>query len=155
MTQRDQSESQLIELVEAWGADPAAWPDEARTPAAVAALMDPTPGLAHALAEARKIDDLLTRLPVVQAPAGLAGRILADAPAPRRARWRGLRDIFAAAGPTGVLWPAGAALASLATGVFIGLQMVSAHEPVGSGDEAIYVALGLQSFDSGLEEAFE
>lgn len=155
MSEPDLSEHRLIELVDAWGVDPAGWPDEARTPSVFAALSDPTPALAKALAEARETDELLTGLIVAQAPAGLAERILADAPEPARLQWRGLGDIFRSAGPSGALWPAGAALASLATGVFIGLQMADVPEPVEPVDEAIYAALGLQNFDSGLEGDFE
>ena len=155
MNNQDLTERRLIELIDAWGADPAGWPVDARTPAVLAALEDPSPAVGGARRAAHELDLRLARLPQAEPPAGLAGKILAGAPAPRKFRpgWRS--GVIGALLPSGQVWPAGAALASLAIGLVIGLQAAETAEPDGTDDEVIYAALGLQTYDAGLGEGLE
>lgn len=90
----------------------------------------------------RELDDILARLPVAQAPDGLAARILADAP---KAKRPGLfSQIGGALFPGGQRWPAGAALASLFIGLTTGYaataqEQVYTDEP----DAVVSSAFGL------------
>lgn len=96
-------------LAEAYGGDIAGWPVEER--AAAAALIAARPALAQdVLAAARSLDAALDDWRSVPASAALIDRIVAGAPAPRRApRWRGwlmpagLGAGLAAAGVAGLL----------------------------------------------------
>lgn len=153
MTDKTLSEEELVALIGAYGADPEAWPEATRA-AAGAALALPSPAVSEALAEARALDALLADLPEFRPPAGLAKRILADAPSPPRAAggvWRRLKE---RALPGGQLWPAGAALASLVMGLLIGLNLpaTSAGEADEDAEAAIYAALGVDTFGVSLDE---
>lgn len=144
------TEIRLIELVDAWGADPALWPEQPGD-SALSILAAPGPRLAAALADARALDEALADLPMVPVPAGLERAILAAAPKPAPPRGASLWQ-----------WPArlfagtGAAMASLVLGVSIGLAgaapaQASLQEP----DGAVYAALGLDAYSLDIAEDLE
>ncbi|NBC20871.1 MAG: hypothetical protein GVY06_07480 [Alphaproteobacteria bacterium] len=150
MTTPSESQARLVALVEAWGADPKAWPEAERTQAALAGLADPGPSLRTALAEARTLDESLAAIPAMDPPEGLAERVLAEAPAARRPAARWLASALEALFPDGRLWPAGAALASLAIGLVIGWQLDGPSGTLETDDDVIYAALGLQALETGM-----
>lgn len=77
-------ESRLMEIIEAYGADPARWPAEAQDAAAAIARQAPETksAVTLALAEARRLDALLAHAPSGQVREGLLHAVLASAPPP-------------------------------------------------------------------------
>lgn len=72
---RTASADRVRQIVDAYGADPARWPQKDR--AALNAGVDAAPELDPSLAHARQLDTLLDRLPAEKPSAGLIGRIMA------------------------------------------------------------------------------
>lgn len=139
------TDERLIELIEAYGADPAGWP-EPWDEAGRAALMAPGPRLAAVLEAAEGLDRMLAGLAPVDPPAGLAARILETAPAPPPVRRSGRLAGFLSGR---ALWPAPAALASLVLGLMIGVSLPGDTSGSSDGaDAAIHAALGLEDFNS-------
>jgi len=138
MTENDKQRLKLV--LEAYGADPARWPEADRHLAAAAG----SPGLRRAKA----IDAVLTAATAPQAPAGLASRIAASAVAqtsnvvafaPRSARKL-------------PYWPAAAALAaSLAIGIYLGATSPGDMFFPATGTAALDDPLGLMNFDQSDE----
>lgn len=154
------TQDRVLDLIGAYGSDPESWPEDERE-AARALLREDPARFEAALAEARLLDEALLRAPVPDTPAGLAERILADAPRAQSAR-TGLRALAARFGdfvfPNGARWPAGATLAALVMGMSAGLVTVPANasEDYDSAEEQVlYAALGFDSFDTYGQEGAE
>lgn len=83
------TEARLLEILDSWGADPAAWPAGER--AGALALLQARPDLfGQALAEALALDELLAALPLPMPSDALTASILSGAVPgrpPRAARW--------------------------------------------------------------------
>ena len=116
------TEDRLIELIEAWGADPDGFP-EAERAAAKALLAAHPQRFAAALAEARALDAALARMPDVLPPPALTEALVASAPKPRHAAG-GFRV------PKFAPWAPASGAAALAAGLFIGLMVA----PTASAD---------------------
>ena len=142
------TEARVLELIEAYGPEPAAWPEQEREPAS--AMLRARPSVfSEALAEARALDAALLALPEPQAPAGLAERIIASAPVAKTARAAGILDaVRDKLSIGGKLWPSATAMASAVFGMFIGYSALGATQvaSVDYADEAVYAA-----FDEGYD----
>ncbi len=114
----------VLALIEAYGAEPGAWPDAERD--AASALLEARPDqFAAALAEARALDRLIERETVPEPSTGLAQRILADAPGPAPERHTSTRRMGWLI-PRGFRWPAGAIASSLLVGIVSGYAYAGA-----------------------------
>lgn len=144
MTQTEMTPDRVLELIAAYGSEPALWPEEEC--AAAQSLLTATPDLfADALEEARRIEQLLAAEDVPEPSPGLAEAILAQAPQAGPARnslWGALSGLLF---PQGVRWPAGAALASLVMGLVGGYAYASTGAGYDQADSAYYAAFGLGS----------
>lgn len=151
MTDTARLEQSLIDQIEAYGADPATWPQVPGADA-LALLADPGPRLAAAFEEARLLDAALGEIPIVPLPAGLERAILAAAPGPARSsRGAGLFEW-----PARLVAGAGAAFASLALGLSIGLTSAApATASLEEPDGAVFAALGLDAYSFDLGETVE
>lgn len=97
-----------------------------------------------------ELDKLLARLPQDDPPAGLAERILAEAPRPPRP---GLIEGFRSfVFPRGRRWPAAGALASLGIGMMAGYAAAQDTSLPTDADSVVYAALGLDADRFELEE---
>jgi hypothetical protein len=121
------TEDRLIELIEAWGADPAGFPEAER--AAAKALLAANPSrFAAALEEARALDQALSRVPEVLPSRDLTEALIASAPQPRRARGAfGL--------PRFSPWAPASGFAALAAGLFMGIMVAPAASAASETDE--------------------
>ena len=161
MTSRpDITHQRVLDLIEAYGSDPGTWP-EAEREAAMALLRAQPARFEAALAEARMLDAAFAGAPVPDVPAGLAERILADAPVARPVSGGG-ESLAARLGrfifPNGARWPAGATLAALLMGVSAGLATAPAtagEEYESTEEQVLYAALGFDSFDTYVQEGGE
>lgn len=146
------SDDRVLELIEAYGADPDLWPEDER--AAARARLDASPDLfADALASAREIDAMICEADMALPSDALMERLLADIPqaVPAGANW--LERVRGLIAPPGQIWPIGAALASLVLGAMIGLNVSAPVTATLDEDEAIvYAALGLADYDMVYEE---
>ncbi len=144
----------LLELIEAYGAEPGAWPEDERASAEARLAADPG-RFAGALSEARELDMMFEAAPYADVPAGLAERILSDAPV-AQARKSGLAArLGRLIAPNGMRWPAGAALASLMMGLVAGYASAPAvadNTYQTEQDELVYAALGYDGFETYLSE---
>lgn len=97
-----------------------------------------------------ELDTLLARLPETEPSAGLASRILADAPRPQKRNFiQGVRSLVF---PSGRRWPAAGALASLGVGMMAGYAAAQdAYLPT-DADSVVYAALGLDADRFELED---
>ena len=112
------TEDRLIELIEAWGADPSAFPEAER--AAARAMLAAQPArFAAVIAEARALDAALARLPEILHSAALTGRLAASAPSPKAAA-SGFRL------PKLAPWAPASGVAALAAGLFMGVMAAPA-----------------------------
>lgn len=145
----------LLELIEAYGAEPGAWPEGERASAEAHLAAHPD-WFASALADARGLDAMFEAAPQADVPDGLAARILNGAPTARRAR-RGLgARLGGLIAPNGIRWPAGAALASLMMGLVAGYATAPAVADDSyqtEEDALVYSALGYDGFESYVSEA--
>jgi len=144
----DMTEARVLELIAAYGPEPAAWPDAERE--AAAALLRAVPEMfEEALIEARMLDDALAAFPVVQPPAGLAARIIASAPTASAKQESGfvarLKSLLSI---DGQLWPSATALASAMFGLLIGYGTIGAAQvaEVDLAEEAVFAAFD-ETFD--------
>ncbi len=145
MTVTEMTNDRVIELIEAYGAEPMTWPEEERDLAKARIAADPEI-FAEALAEARSLDHLLAREEIAEPSSALTDTILANAPKASRARQGLLGGLSSLLFPQGARWPAGAALASLAMGLVGGYAYASTGIGYDQADSAYYSAFG---FDSG------
>ncbi len=144
-------DARLLALVEAYGSEPAHWPEADRTAAHLARLADPGPRLAAAIETADRLDGLLDGLAAPAPSSALTGAVLASAP---RAS---LRHRLAAWLPPRSAWlPTSGALAGLVIGLVIGLDTAVTHAGLSdpdAEDEILYAALGygdlLDTFSEG------
>ena len=145
----------IFELIAAFGADPASWPDAEHEAGAAALKADPE-RYADALAAALILDDVLEAIPQPVPSARLAERILVDAPQASvrtsigvsKTSGRTLKNLF---GMRDSLWPLRAAMASLVTGVVVGYGAMAATLNNGlDADEIFYMAI-----DGGYDMDFE
>jgi hypothetical protein len=141
------SDARILDLIEAYGADPAAFPEAERN--AAARRMAESPAVfATALADARQLDSALGLLPEVTVPAALRASLLASAPAPKKAvrSGAGLKRFLPA-------WLPAGALASLVMGVLVGVNVAApvsvatATPAVDEADSVMYAALGFGDYD--------
>lgn len=121
------------ELIEAYGADAARWPEAERD--AARALARATPELANALAEAERLDDVLRRSPAPWPSAELRDRVIAAAAAsgltPKRVR-TGFRRLA---------WILGAGWATAAVaGSIAGVGLTSHFTADARADAVLYQA---------------
>ena len=124
------TEDRLIELIEAWGADPSAYPEADR--AAARALLAAHPQrFAEALAEARALDAALARMPEILPSA---------APKPRRAAGGFRLPKFAPWAPAG-------GFAALAAGLFMGVMVAPAASAASETEEVEIVLEHALGFD--------
>ena len=144
--------ARVFELIEAYGPEPAAWPDTERE-AAVEVMQRSPDGFADALADARALEAALAALPEPQAPAGLAERIVASAPFKPVSEAPGLwAQIKSALLIGGSIIPSASALASSAVGLIIGYGALGTTQvaEVDYAEEAVYAAFdGGYDFESG------
>ncbi len=133
------TEERLIELIEAWGADPAGFPEAER--AAARALLAANPSrFAAPLEEARALDLVLKRLPEILPSQQLTEALIASAPRPRRVR--------AASGLPGVsAWAPASGFAALAAGLFMGVMIAPAASAASDVDEVEAVLEHVLGYD--------
>ncbi|MEP0316826.1 MAG: hypothetical protein ABJL57_03415 [Hyphomonas sp.] len=137
------SDARVLALIEAYGADPAMFPDAERS-GARARMTDHPERFAAALETARQMDALLGGMPEIATPGHLRSALIASAPQPapvRKFSWK-----------LPVWIPAGA-LASLTVGLFAGMSVA---QPATTQDEqaeaAVYASLGFDTYTLDLEE---
>lgn len=112
----------FLRLLEAYGADPARWPEDER--AAAERHMAGDPAARAAIEEARRIDALLGRMPPVPELPAIA--LPLALPAQRRPLLQ--RLVHAGHGAAWSMWPRVATLAMASiVGVVIGLSSVASH----------------------------
>jgi len=146
MNRHDMTDERIFELIDAYGADPHAFPEAERD--AVRKRLAEAPGLfAAALEQARSLDTMLARLPEPAVPEALRASILAAAPQAPKPAATGLRGRLFGRLPNWI--PAGA-VASLAMGLLIGVNVsVPASMATASTDDAdtvMYAALGFDDY---------
>ena len=147
MTVTGMNDARVLELIEAYGADPMGWPADERDAARARLEADPD-AFAEALAMARALDAALSLDPGPEPSAKLSERILAAAPEAARAPAGLFGGLSALLFPQGLRWPAGAALASLVMGLVGGYAYASTGIGYDQADSAYYAAFG---FDNGAE----
>ncbi len=131
----------LLELIAAYGADTAAYPEAEQAPARALLAAEPH-AFAAALAEARALDAALSAIPEPSVSGRLRGAILADAPKPARQRpavsWGrlfGVRDA----------WIPASGLAAAAAGLLAGLVLapqLATYDPDTDVEEVLLLAFG-------------
>lgn len=154
MSRPDITDERVLELIEAYGASPMAWPEDERS-AAEARLSANRDRFAGALETARALDSLFEADELPAPPQGLAGRILEAAPQPRQKTQPLLGGLVRLIIPQGRRWPASAALASLVMGLFAGYTASATSPAPGYENEAesiVYAALGYDEFEALIEE---
>lgn len=146
-------DDRIIELIEAYGTNPEAWPDADRE-AGAAALAAPSDDVKAALAAYAPLDALFADMAPVEAPDHLIGAIVdkvPERPVEKQAQGSWLSAFL----PKRLAGQLTAAAASLVLGLGIGLGTATAEtEDLGS-DAAIYSALGISSPALLFEEASE
>ncbi|WP_084419545.1 hypothetical protein [Henriciella litoralis] len=154
MTKENMTDDRLFVLIEAYGAEPGAWPEDERAAAERLLASDPS-RFASALEDARALDLVIEQDAFVEPPAGLAERLLADAPAAPQQRGGILQSLAGLIMPNGIRWPAGAALASLVMGLFVGYTTAAAspvYDYQTEAEEVIYGALGYDAFETYMDD---
>lgn len=148
------TDARLLDLIDAYGAEPMCWPEDERR-AAEAWLRSNPSRFAAALEAARRLDLAFEAEILPQVPGGLAARILADAPSAPRRKTGWLSGIAPALMPNGLRWPAGAALASLMMGLVAGYATAPAaaeNDFQTEAENVVYAALGYDSFEAYIAE---
>jgi hypothetical protein len=146
------SDERILNLIEAYGADPAAFPEAERQ--AAAQRMTEAPGLfARSVEEASRLDDVLNLIPDVEVSASLRDSLLAGAPKPARAgrQGSGLRRFLPG-------WLPAGAVASLVMGLLIGVNVslpasVASADTSDEADAVMYAALGFGDYELMSETA--
>lgn len=140
------SDERILDLIEAYGADPAAFPEAER--AAATRRIAEAPGLfAKALEEARRLDQFLDLVPEADVSVSLRNSLLASAPKPQR----GLRRFLPG-------WLPAGAVASLVMGIMIGVNVslpssVASAQTTDETDAVMYAALGFGDYELMSEAA--
>jgi len=113
------TEDRLIEILEAYGADPLAWPEAERIEAQTMTA-DPSPRVAAALQDACALDALMAQATVPEMSEEAIARMIADAKPGRFAKLNRLMGRLT--GWTGPIWqPVGALACALFLGVGLGV----------------------------------
>ena len=128
-------------IVDAYGAEPSAWPDDERDDAL--ALLATSEAAVRLRDEAAVLDSLLDDAPVLEPPAALKSRILERAPKPA-VSWADRVDRLAEiAWPFGPRWQPVAALAAAAVlGVLVGVAVPQASQAEASSTDITELAFG-------------
>ncbi len=150
MTETKMTPERVLDLIEAFGAETASWPEDIR-PAAEALIAARPDLFQSALDEARALDALLMEEIVPEPSPRLAEAILAAAPNAAPAQNNPLRALARLVFPQGARWPAGAALASLMMGLVGGYAYASTGAGYDQADSAYYTAFGFDSGEAWLE----
>ncbi|MEZ6001391.1 hypothetical protein [Hyphomonas sp.] len=146
------SDERILDLIEAYGADPAAFPEAVSD--AAARRMAEAPGLfAKALDDARRLDQFLDLVPETEVSASLRDSLLASAPKPKRAARPEIRLRRFLPG-----WLPAGAVASLVMGIMIGVNVslpssVASAQTTDDADAVMYAALGFGDLDLMSEAA--
>ncbi len=149
MTDQTITPDRVFELIEAYGAEPGAWPQDERD--AALHLLNTQPDMfAAAINEARALDALLANDPVPEPSAALSAAILSQAPTARPVRKGVFGQISAVIFPNGARWPAGAAFASLMTGLVGGYAYASTGVGYDQAGAAYYAAFGYDTSEDWL-----
>ena len=121
------TDDRLMELIEAWGADPDGFPEAER--AAAKGLLAAHPArFAAALEEARALDLALSGMPEILPSRDLTEALIASAPKPRRAAGK---PLFSWRSP----WAPASGFAALATGLFMGVMMAPSASAASETEE--------------------
>jgi len=144
------TKARVFELIEAYGPEPAAWP-QAEREAAGNLLQSHADIFAEAIAEARALDMALSGLAEPQPSPDLAARIIASAPIMPDAAVKApgllsrLKSKFMIGGS---ILPSASALASSAVGLIIGYGAIGTTQVAETdyANEAVYAA-----FDEGYD----
>ena len=134
------TEDRLIEVIDAFGADPSVWP-VTDAEAAASMLAAPSARVQSALDEAMALDAELAELIGPEPPEHLHAAILDSAPRPAAARPRRWFN-----GMLQPAWSTGAALASLAVGFVMGTTLLAEPTQSEPGESAVYAALGIEAY---------
>lgn len=154
MKDMSMTDDRLLALIEAYGAEPMAWPEDEREAAEAHLEMYPA-RFSEALETARLLDHAFAGDEAPEMPAGLAERVLAaapQAPAQHSGRRTGLASLLF---PNGLRWPAGATLAALMMGLMAGVATAPATADDGfrtEEEDVVYAALGYDSFEAYIAE---
>ncbi|MFN7163707.1 MAG: hypothetical protein ACK4P2_02710 [Hyphomonas sp.] len=133
------TEDRLIELIEAWGADPSAFPEADR--AGAKALLAAQPErFAQALADARALDAAFARMPDIRPSPALTEALVASAPKPKS---RAGRLRLSKIEP----WAPAGGFAALAAGLFMGVMVAPAASAASDTDEVEIVLEHALGFD--------
>lgn len=135
MTHPTLSEAELLELIETYGADLSAWPEDMAI-VAQSWLAAPSPAIRAALDEAAMLDAMLAEIPEIEPPAHLAAAILEQAPVRKSMQRGGLGWVSWLRAP-GLPMRTGAALASLAVGLSVGFGTAAASAPTDDDFDAV------------------
>lgn len=147
MTGSAVNEARVKTLIDAYGADPARWPQEERAEAA--ALLARLPELEAYRNEALLLDTLLKAHAAALPDAALIERVVAARP--RRARENPLRALIEFLLPGEAAWiPAGALAASMAFGIYVGMS--GAFMPAASDTETQAALMSLALADTAVED---
>lgn len=150
----DMTEARVFELIEAYGAEPEAWPEHERE-AAQTFLMGAPSTFREAISEAKMLDAMLADMPEPQVRVGLAEQIMGSAPIVSQSSpgsvLSKLKSVFSIGGS---LVPSASALASSVLGLIIGYGALGTATQVANVDgaeEAVYAAFysGYDEFDIG------
>ena len=147
---KDMTEARVFELIEAYGPEPAAWP-EAERDAASDLLQSNADMFAEAIAGARALGMALSSLAEPQPAADLAARIIASAPVMSKPAIKApgfLTRLKSKLMIGGSILPSASALASSAVGLIIGYGVIGTTQVAETNyaDEAVYAA-----FDEGYD----
>ena len=150
MTETKMTPERVLDLIEAFGAETVAWPEDER-PAAEALIAAQPDLFLSALDAARAVDALLMEEIVPEPSPMLADPILAAAPSASPVQNSPLQALVRFIFPQGARWPAGAALASLMMGLVGGYAYASTGAGYDQADSAYYTAFGFDSGEAWLE----
>ena len=143
------TDSRLFELIEIWGADSHAWPEQERVPAEALLRAHPE-RFAEALASARALDAAIGSLPELKPSPALTEAIIAAAQRARPAAKEG-RSWFGLKTP----WAPASGFAAAAAGLLMGLTMAPAASAADEIDSEVQVlvmsALGFDPANYALE----
>lgn len=149
MTREKMTVERVLQLIEAFGAEPGGWPEDER--AAASSLIEAEPDVfAEALSEARALDAFLLSEALPEPSDELVATILASAPVAAAARKGVFGGLSSVLFPRGVRWPAGAALASLMMGLVGGYAYASGNLGYDQADAVYYAAFSVDSDASWL-----
>lgn len=147
MTGSAVNEARVKTLIDAYGADPARWPQEERAEAA--ALLARLPELEAYRNEALLLDTLLETHETALPDAALIERVVAARP--RGPRENPLRALIKFLLPDEAAWlPAGALAASMAFGIYVGMSGV--FMPAASDTETQAALMSLALADTAVED---